>query len=393
MKFSKVFLDLPMSWLNGLNGNGESKIESGDFMKKRVALIFGGNSAEHEVSLRSAKNVADALDKTQFDFILIGISKEGSWYRFPDMNVFAHTKILDASLPPQAEPVALISMKGRPVLYSLKDQGSTPMDCAFPIMHGTMGEDGSIQGLFKMTQLPFVGCGVWSSAAGMDKEVMKRLLLQAEIPTAKYVLLTPYEKVSYEKIVEKLGSPFFIKPANAGSSVGVHKIKSATDFEIKLRDAFQFDFKVLAEEFIQGREIECSVMGSNHSPKASLPGEIIPQHEFYSYEAKYIDDQGALLKIPAELGPDVTRKIQNLAEKTYRVMGCDGLTRVDFFLRPDNNLIINEINTIPGFTKISMYPKMWEASGLSYTSLISELINLGLERHKNEMSLKTSYLE
>ena len=362
-------------------------------MKKNVALIFGGKSAEHEVSLRSAKNVADALDKNEFDFTLIGISTDGSWYRFPDMSVFTNVKIEDAHLPPQAEPVALISSKGRPSLYSLKNHSQTNLDCAFPIMHGTMGEDGTIQGLFKMVQLPFVGCGVWSSAAGMDKEVMKRLLIEASVPTAKYLLLTPYQDITYEKIVATLGSPFFIKPANAGSSVGVHKVKSAEDFKTQLKDAFQFDYKVLAEEFIQGREIECSVMGHNHDPKASLPGEIIPQHEFYSYEAKYVDDNGALLKIPAELSPDIVQSIQKLAKKTYQVMGCDGLTRVDFFLRKDGSLIINEINTIPGFTKISMYPKMWEATGLKYSNLISELIKLGLERHQRELSLKTSYLE
>ncbi|WP_373998875.1 D-alanine--D-alanine ligase family protein [Bdellovibrio bacteriovorus] len=363
-------------------------------MKKTVALIFGGKSAEHEVSLRSAKNVADALDKDQFTPILIGLSKEGSWYRFPDMSLFSQaTKIVDSALPANAESVALISFQGKPVLYSLKDHSKTPIDVAFPIMHGTMGEDGTIQGLFKMVQVPFVGCGVWSSAAGMDKEVMKRLFVAAQIPNARYMLLTPFQKNNYDDIVAKLGSPFFIKPANAGSSVGVHKIKSAADFETKLKDAFQFDTKVLAEEFIQGREIECSVMGHNHAPQASLPGEIIPQHEFYSYEAKYIDDNGALLKIPAEISQETLGKLQELAKKTYQVMGCDGLTRVDFFLKQNGELFINEINTIPGFTKISMYPKMWEATGVSYKELITKLIQFGLEKHEAEQKLKTSYLD
>lgn len=363
-------------------------------MKKTVALIFGGKSAEHEVSLRSAKNVADALDKDSFTPVLIGISKEGSWYRFSDMSVFTKaTKIVDNALPAGAEPVALISLKGKPVLYSLQNQSQSQVDIAFPILHGTMGEDGTIQGLFKMVQLPFVGCGVWSSAAGMDKEIMKRLLADAKIPNARYVLLTPDQQYSYADITAKLGSPFFIKPANAGSSVGVHKIKSADDFAVKLKDAFQFDTKVLAEEFIQGRELECSVMGHNHAPQASLPGEIIPQHEFYSYEAKYIDDNGALLKIPAELSKETTEKLQALAKKTFQVMGCDGLTRVDFFLKSNGDLYINEINTIPGFTKISMYPKMWEATGVSYKDLISRLIQLGFEKHAAEQKLKTSYLD
>lgn len=362
-------------------------------MKKVIALIFGGKSAEHEVSLRSAKNIADALDKDKFSPILIGISKEGSWYRFPDMNIFTHVAIDDKALPPNAEPVSLMALMGKPVLYSLKDHSKTSLDCAFPILHGTMGEDGTIQGLFKMVQVPFVGCGVWSSAAGMDKEIMKRLLLNAGISTARYMLLTPFEKVSYDDVVAKLGSPFFIKPANAGSSVGVHKIKSAADFGPKLQDAFQFDTKVLAEEFIEGRELECSVMGANQSPKASLPGEVIPQHEFYSYEAKYVDDNGALIEIPAKLPEDVTKRLRSMAEKTFQVMGCDGLTRVDFFLRKNGELYINEINTIPGFTKISMYPKMWEATGLGYKDLVSQLIQLAFEKYEAEQKLKTTYLE
>lgn len=363
-------------------------------MKTVVALIFGGNSAEHEVSLRSAKNVADAMDKDLFSPILIGISKEGSWYRFPDMSIFAQTsKLTDKSLPPNSEPITLISLQGKPTLYSLKDHSKTKVDVAFPILHGTMGEDGTIQGLFKMVQIPFVGCGVWSSAAGMDKEIMKRLFTEAHIPNARYMLLTPFKKVSYSEITAQLGSPFFIKPANAGSSVGVHKIKTAEDFETKLKDSFQFDNKVLAEEFIQGREIECSVMGHNRAPQASLPGEVIPQHEFYSYEAKYLDENGALLKIPAELSPESLQKLQALAKKTYQVMGCDGLTRVDFFLRPNGDFFVNEINTIPGFTKISMYPKMWEATGISYKDLITKLIHFGLEKYQEEQSLKTSYLD
>lgn len=362
-------------------------------MKKTIALIFGGKSAEHEVSLRSAKNIATALDKDKFDFVLIGISKEGSWYRFSDMTIFDHVKIEDKSLPPKAEPVALMAIKGQPVLYSLQDQSQKKIDCAFPILHGTMGEDGTIQGLFKMVQLPFVGCGVWSSAAGMDKEIMKRLLLHAHIPTARYYLLTPQESHSYDFLVQNLGSPFFIKPANAGSSVGVHKIKDETDYAAQLKDAFQFDYKILAEEFIQGRELECSVMGLNDHPKASLPGEVIPMHDFYSYEAKYVDENGAQIQIPAQLDAETTQRLQQMAEKTFHVMGCDGLTRVDFFLKKNGDLVINEINTLPGFTKISMYPKMWEASGIGYKDLITQLIGFAFTKHEQDQKLKTSYLE
>jgi D-alanine-D-alanine ligase len=367
-------------------------------MKKMIALIFGGKSSEHEVSVRSARNVALALDKTKFDFILVGISKQGSWYRFNGTEVFDQIiAVSDNALPAHADPVALISEKGQPFLFSLKQQTRTSVDCAFPVMHGTFGEDGTIQGLFKMMNLPFVGCGVWSSAAGMDKEIMKRLLTYEGIANAKYALLTPQNKMtkecSYDGLVAKLGSPFFIKPANAGSSVGVHKIKAREDFESGLKDAFKYDTKVLAEEFVQGREIECSVMGLNANAKASLPGEVIAHHEFYSYDAKYVDQNGASTVIPANLTEAEVAKVKSLAVKTYEVMGCDGLTRVDFFLKKNGELYVNEINTLPGFTKISMYPKMWEASGVSYTDLVTQLIGFAFERHAADEQLMFSYSE
>lgn len=361
-------------------------------MKKTIALIFGGRSSEHEVSIRSAKNVATALDKSKFEFILVGISKEGSWYRFSGMDVFDQmVRLSDKALPAQSDPVALISEAGKPLLFSLKNQSKTALDCAFPILHGTFGEDGTIQGLFKMMNLPFVGCGVWSSAAGMDKEIMKRLLAVAQVPNAKYELLTPENRMSYEDLTKSLGSPFFIKPANAGSSVGVHKIKSKEDLTSGLKDAFAYDSKVLAEEFIQGREIECSVMGLNATAQASLPGEVIAHHEFYSYDAKYTDEKGASIVIPAELSAPEMEKIRKMAVRTYQVMGCDGLTRVDFFLKKNGDLYVNEINTIPGFTKISMYPKMWEATGVSYTDLITKLIGFAFEKHTADEKLMFSY--
>jgi len=239
--------------------------------------------------------------------------------------------------------------------------------------------------------LPFVGCGVLGSAVGMDKEVMKRLLFEAKIPNAKYEVLLSHSPKGFDEVVKSLGLPFFIKPANAGSSVGVHKIKSKADFETKLKDAFCYDHKVLAEEFIQGREIEVSVMGPNHKPKASVAGEVIPTHEFYSYDAKYLDDNGATLKIPAPLSADELSRLQKLACQTFQVLGCDGLSRVDFFLKKNGEALLNEINTIPGFTKISMYPKMWEASGIKYSQLITELIKLGFEKFKSENDLMTNY--
>lgn len=361
-------------------------------MKKTVALIFGGKSAEHEVSVRSAKNIYQALDRNLYEPLLIAISKEGTWYRFADASVFDRVKFEDSTLS-SAERVTLTSYQSLPEFISLSNSSRYKADIAFPILHGTMGEDGAIQGLFKMFQIPFVGCGIWGSAAGMDKEVMKRLLLHAQIPSARYKVLLSHQENDFDKVAQELGVPFFIKPANAGSSVGVHKIKSAEEFKVKLKDAFLFDHKILAEEFIKGREIECAVLGPNHQPEASLPGEIIPQHEFYSYEAKYIDDNGALLEIPAKFEMSLIKQIQEMAIKTFTAMGCDGLTRVDFFVTPENKLYVNEINTIPGFTKISMYPKMWEATGVSYKDLITKLITLGFEKFERDSKIKTSYLD
>lgn len=362
-------------------------------MKKNVAVFFGGKSPEHEVSLRSAKNVVSALDKSKFNPILIGISQQGTWYSFPNDSVFEKlVRINDQELNLECESVTLVSIKEKPYLFSLNTNQKVLIDIAFPVLHGPMGEDGSIQGLFKMFNVPFVGCGIIGSAAGMDKEIMKRFLKEAQIPHAKYILITPNFIPDYNIIVNKLGTPFFIKPANAGSSVGVYKIKSEIEFKTNLKEAFKFDFKILAEEFIQGREIECSVLGSNESPQASLPGEVITNQDFYSYEAKYLDDNGAKIVIPANLNSETVSSIQEMAKATFTAMCCEGLTRVDFFLKLNGELIINEINTLPGFTKISMYPKMWEASGLKYTDLITELIMLGLARHQNEQKIAYSYL-
>ncbi len=365
-------------------------------MKKKIALVFGGKSAEHEVSLASALNIYNALDKTLFEPILLGVSKEGSWYYFFEAEVFKKYKSLkDAELSSQ-QVVSLLCYREKPYVLILKTHEKIHLDCAFPIIHGTLGEDGTLQGYFKILNLPFVGCGVLSSAIGMDKDYMKRLLNEAKIANSAYVILNKNEAnknedTPYTDIVKKIGSPFFIKPANAGSSVGVHKIKSATDFQRKLNDSFLYDHKVIAEEFIEGREIECAVLGPNHHPKASLPGELIIKHEFYSYEAKYLDPLGAEIIIPAQVSEAQIIEIQTLAVKTYKTLGCDGLARVDFFLKKDGTLYVNEINTLPGFTQISMYPKMWQASGIQYKDLLTNLINLALEKHASDNQLKHSF--
>lgn len=362
--------------------------------RKHIALIFGGRSAEHEVSLLSARNVAAAIDKNKFEITLIGISKEGTWHKFENPSVFEKYKSLsDKKIGQDSEVVSLVSKGGQPYIHSLSKQSSIAVDAAFPVLHGTFGEDGSIQGLFKMMNLPFVGCGVFGSAAGMDKEIMKRILKDASIPSARHVLLTPLKPLSFNEISATLGTPFFIKPANMGSSVGVHKIRNAADFDKNIKDAFLYDRKVLAEEFIEGREIECSVLGHNHSPEASVCGEVIASHDFYSYEAKYLDKNGAECKIPADLSARDQEKLQAMAKKTFTAMGCEGLTRVDFFMKKNGDILVNEINTLPGFTNISMYPKMWEASGLKYQDLITRLIELAFEAFQVESSLQTSFTE
>ena len=325
--------------------------------KIRVGLLFGGRSVEHEISILSAKNVAQAMDKKKYDVAFIKIDKQGA--------CFSKTEIF---------------------------KSIQSVDVLFPILHGTFGEDGTVQGLLKLANVPFVGASVLGSAVCMDKDIMKRVLRDAGIPISNFMIVQDFEKdkTTFNDIQNKLGVPFFIKPANSGSSVGIHKVKDKHQFEKALKDAFQYDRKVLIEEYIQGREIECSVLG-NEAPIASAPGEIIPQHEFYSYEAKYLDENGALLKVPADLPEDTVKKIQEIAIRSYKALCCEGMARVDFFLRGEDELLVNELNTLPGFTKISMCPKMWEVSGISYSQLIDKLIQLALDRFKKEKKLTTSY--
>lgn len=359
-------------------------------MKKKIAIVFGGRSSEHEVSLRSAFNIFKALDKTQFETELLGISKQGTWYLLSEKNLSELTALNDSDLQ-NYTPVSLISFHGKPYILNLKTYEKISFDCAFPIVHGTNGEDGTLQGLFKMVNVPFVGCGVLGSALCMDKEFMKITMSFAGIPNSKFMVLRKTEPTSFDSVARNLGLPFFIKPANAGSSVGVHKIKSESDYSTKLQDAFQYDHKIIAEEFIQGREIECSVMGLNREPQAATPGELVVKHEFYSYEAKYLDENGAEIVIPAQLTESETEKIRSLATRTYTAMNCDGMARVDFFMRPDGSLIVNELNTLPGFTKISMYPMMWQARGLSYSDLITKLIDVAFKKHNLDLEIKLTF--
>lgn len=363
--------------------------------KIRVGILFGGKSAEHEVSLLSAKSVVEAIDKNKYEVILIGINKVGEWFLHEDMNhCLLHAN--DAKLiqlKKAQETVALVPKEIGNPLVSLSGRAlNKAIDVVFPILHGTYGEDGTVQGLLKLANIPFVGAGVLASSVGMDKDVMKRLLRDAGVPTAKFISYNRFDakNLKFENIKKILGLPFFVKPANLGSSVGISKIKSEEDFYEKVALAFEYDRKILFEEFIPGREIECSVLG-NEDPIASLPGEVIPQHEFYSYEAKYLDENGALFEIPAQLSPELIIKIQTLAIEAYKTLCCEGMARVDLFLKENGEIVLNELNTIPGFTSISMYPKMWMASGLSYPDLIDKLIQLAIQRFEDEQSLKTHF--
>ncbi len=359
----------------------------------RVGILFGGKSPEHEVSIQSAKNIFKAINKGKFEPVLIGIDKAGGWHRFDNSRSLPN---LCTFLPVNNSPdkTQNITSQKKAVEPSTKTNISDALkelEVVFPVLHGPFGEDGTVQGLLKLQNIPYVGAGVLGSAIGMDKDVTKRLLRDAKIPTARFIVVKKDYIPSYEEATEKLGLPIFIKPANSGSSVGVNKVTAKFEYIRALKESFNFDRKVLIEEAIEGREIECAVLG-NESPIASVPGEIVTRHAFYSYEAKYIDKTSTTIVIPAKVSGTVSKKVQELAIKTIKILECEGMCRVDFFLKRSGEILVNEINTIPGFTNISMYPKLWEASGITYGQLIEKLINLALERHQKEQKLKMSYI-
>jgi D-alanine-D-alanine ligase len=358
----------------------------------RVGILFGGKSAEHEISLLSAKNVIDAIDKSRYEPVLIGIDKRGRWLMNEPSNMLLNTSNpkLIALNKADSESVALAPQsEGKLVKLDSGDVGQT-VDVVLPILHGPLGEDGTIQGLLKLANVPFVGAGILGSAVGMDKDVMKRLLRDAGIPVSKFLVFRRKDKIDFDAVTRALGLPVFVKPANLGSSVGISKARDQAGFEKAIKEAFRYDSKIVVEEAIKGREIECAVLG-NDNPQASIAGEIIPTHEFYSYEAKYIDEDGARLEIPAKIPPETLKQVQEMAVKTFKTLDCEGMGRVDCFLQDDGKLLVNEINTIPGFTKISMYPKLWEASGIGYTELIGKLIELAIERFEHEQTLSSTY--
>lgn len=361
--------------------------------KIRVGVLFGGKSAEHDISLQSALNVINTLDRKKYEVILIGIDKRGQWYLQEAIAPIAHQQPTQLSVVTHLNDwVTLVPGKNHALLTGLMTKEQvTSLDVVFPVVHGPFGEDGTIQGLMKLANIPFVGSDVLSSAVCMDKDMLKRLARDAGIPIAKYITLYRRDLATLNEaaIVKELGLPCFVKPANQGSSIGVRKVKQIEELRAAIDHAMEFDLKVIVEEAIEGREIECAVLG-NDDPIASIPGEIIPHAEFYSYEAKYFDPEGAEVVTTADLPANIVKKVQALSLKAFKAFDCDGMARVDFFLTKDGNLILNEVNTIPGFTRISQYPKMWEASGISYTELLDRLITLALEKFDQRQTLRIS---
>lgn len=357
--------------------------------KIRVAVLFGGKSVEHEVSIQSAKNVVNSLDKSKYDVVLIGIDKKGDWHVCPPKYLLESSFDHQQMLPVSDEVSFVTKSHGNNLITVSGQEHVGAVDVVFPVLHGPYGEDGSMQGLLKLANVPFVGSGVLGSAVGMDKDVMKRLLKGAGLPVADFLVFRKGEKIEFSEIEKQLGLPFFLKPANLGSSIGVAKVKTEEEFEKAINNAFLYDTKIIVEKFIKCRELECAVLGNN-DPRASIVGEIVPNHEFYDYDAKYFDDNGAILKIPADIAEEKVKAVQELAIKTFKALCLDGMARIDCFLSEDGKLYVNEANTIPGFTNISMYPKLWEASGVSYEELVDTLIQLAIEKFEEQQKLKTT---
>lgn len=359
--------------------------------KTRVGIIFGGKSAEHEVSLKSARNIVQALDTSRFEPVLIGVDKAGRWYLCDRANWLANADDPNAIALVTSGPQLSVTpgADGAARLVAADASAVPAIDVVFPIIHGTGGEDGALQGLLRLLELPFVGSDVIGSAAGMDKDVAKRLLRDAGLGVAPFVCFnaTTAASADFDAIVAELGLPLFVKPANQGSSVGVSKVRDRDQFLAAMALALSFDRKVLVESAIVGREIECAVLG-NDQPRASICGEVVLNDDFYAYDTKYLSASGADIVIPAQIGNAAHDAIAEVAKRAYAAIECAGLARVDVFLTSEGRILINEINTLPGFTAISMYPKMWAASGLGYSELISELIDLALQRHQAASQLR-----
>ncbi|HEV2231838.1 MAG TPA: D-alanine--D-alanine ligase family protein [Terriglobia bacterium] len=375
--------------------------------KLRIGLLFGGRSGEHEVSLTSAASVLKALDPAKYEVVPIGITREGSWRvgraaekLLPGSG--QQSSGLEKVLPDVLKSGKPVMASADPTIPQLVPMNSTSLaksqpqiDVIFPVLHGTFGEDGTVQGLLELAGIPYVGAGVVASATGMDKDVMKRLFRDAGLPVVRWVLVLRSEweggPAGVRNVIEnEIGYPLFVKPANLGSSVGISKVRSARQLSAALDLAALYDRKILVECAVDAREIECAVLGNDH-PQASVPGEIIPVNEFYDYEAKYVKE-GSNIIIPARLTHRQTKRVKEYSVRAFQAIDCAGMARVDFLLdRKNSKVFVNEINTIPGFTPISMYPKMWEATGVPYAQLLDRLIELALERHEEKLRTKFTF--
>ena len=376
--------------------------------KIRVAVLYGGRSAEHEVSLQSAANVIQYLDKSRFDIVPIGIDKKGNWFLGEEVfkKSLEHKQVpalLDhAKAWFTAEWVGKQTEKQQVKELILNQEKGLLFDVVFPVVHGALCEDGALQGLLELANLPFVGCGVLSSAIGMDKDVSKRLAVHAGISVAPYLVVKQknwqrHPALFLNQVTEELSFPVFVKPANTGSSIGITKVKTKDHLAAAIDEAFRFDTKILVEKAISAFELELAVLESlelNQDPIVSVVGEIKTKHEFYSYEAKYLDEKGAELFIPAPISFELKEKAQAIAKKLFLILECEGMARVDLFLdQKTQQIYFNEINTIPGFTQISMYPKLMDASGISYETLLTHLISLAIKRHEKRNHLIRSYTD
>ena len=373
--------------------------------KIRVGVLFGGQSSEHEVSLASARSVIRAMDPDKYEVVPIGITKSGRWVSTGDpmaalragasandASMLASTLAPDPTGQGRAEIVQLTASPENGLILSAS--AGQPLDVIFPVLHGPYGEDGKVQGLFEMAGIPYVGSEVLGSAVGMDKDAMKKLFIANGLPVAPYLCVSKRDWVSDPSGVQreceaKLTYPMFVKPANLGSSVGISKVHGPDEFADALNLAVRYDRRILVEQGLDARECECAILG-NESPKASVVGEVVPGNEFYDYRAKYVDDNSDLI-IPAHLPESVSKEIQHLAVEAFKAIDAAGMARVDFFVSRDlSEIWLNEINTIPGFTRISMYPKLWEAAGVSYSELIDRLIELAVERFAERQQFKAA---
>lgn len=353
-------------------------------MKLNIAIMFGGKSAEHEISLQSASNIINAVDRSLFTPILLGIDKNGDWFYNPNYNN-TNVNLTKVDYFLGAKKVFILKQaQGVEIIDKGTIEVLAKFEIVFPIIHGAYGEDGTLQGFLKMMDIPFVGPNILSSSIAMDKDIAKRLFRDAGIPIANFYTIYSHspEQYSFEEIITHFGIPFFIKPANAGSSIGVSKVRDKKDFEKAIIEVFKYDKKALIEEAVLGKEIECAVLGNDDNIQASVIGEIIPTLEFYSYDAKYINPNGANFKIPADVNENTSNKIRELSIKAFKAIQGEGMARIDFFLREDNSFVLNEINTLPGFTQISMYPKLWEYMGVQCKDLITILIDLSVQKNK-----------